>query len=85
MYFSLGIFAWLSARLVTPLVKQWSYLSLALSMLSHWNIFFFQGFRGFYKGMATPLVGVAPIFAVSFAGFNVGKQIQQNKPDDLLS
>lgn len=44
-----------------------------------------QGVRGFYKGMGAPLVGVAPIFAVSFAGFNVGKRIQQNKPDDPLT
>jgi len=44
-----------------------------------------EGFKGFYKGMATPLVGVAPIFALSFAGFNFGKSIQQTKPDDPLS
>ncbi|KAK2167838.1 hypothetical protein LSH36_23g05046 [Paralvinella palmiformis] len=44
-----------------------------------------EGFTGFYKGMAAPLVGVAPIFAVSFFGFNVGKAIQQNKPDDPLN
>ena len=45
----------------------------------------FQGPKGFYKGMAAPLAGVAPIFAVSFFGFNVGKSLQQNKPDDPLS
>jgi len=44
-----------------------------------------EGFGGFYKGMATPLVGVAPIFAVSFAGFNFGKQIQQSTPGETLS
>ncbi|ELU02093.1 hypothetical protein CAPTEDRAFT_176506, partial [Capitella teleta] len=44
-----------------------------------------EGPRGFYKGMAAPLMGVAPIFAVSFFGFNVGKSMQQSKPDDVLS
>ena len=45
----------------------------------------YEGPRGFYKGMAAPLVGVAPIFAVSFFGFNVGKSIQQKTPTDKLS
>lgn len=34
-----------------------------------------EGFKGLYKGMGAPLVGVAPIFAISFMGFGVGKQI----------
>ncbi|CAH1964491.1 unnamed protein product [Acanthoscelides obtectus] len=34
-----------------------------------------EGFRGLYKGMGAPLVGVAPIFAISFMGYGVGKQI----------
>ena len=33
-----------------------------------------EGFRGLYKGMSTPLVGVAPIFALSFFGNNFGKE-----------
>lgn len=49
------------------------------------KIFAKEGFKGFYKGMAAPLFGVAPIFAVSFAGFNFGKSIQQKKPDDILT
>lgn len=44
-----------------------------------------EGLRGFYKGMGAPLVGIAPIFAISFFGFNVGKQIQQKSPADHLS
>jgi len=32
-----------------------------------------EGFRGLYKGMGAPLVGIAPIFAISFWGFGVGK------------
>lgn len=34
-----------------------------------------EGFRGLYKGMGAPLVGVAPIFAISFMGYGVGKQL----------
>lgn len=49
------------------------------------KIFAKEGPKGFYKGMAAPLAGVTPIFAVSFAGFNVGKSIQQDKPSDPLS
>lgn len=34
-----------------------------------------DGFRGLYRGMATPLVGVTPIFAVSFWAYDMGKKI----------
>jgi len=34
-----------------------------------------EGFKGLYKGMGAPLVGVAPIFAISFFGFGVGKSL----------
>lgn len=33
-----------------------------------------EGVKGLYKGMAAPLAGVAPIFAISFYGFDVGKK-----------
>lgn len=36
-----------------------------------------EGFRGLYKGMSAPLTGVAPIFAISFFGYGVGKQLLQ--------
>ncbi|KAK2176766.1 hypothetical protein NP493_642g00023 [Ridgeia piscesae] len=49
------------------------------------KMFLKEGIRGFYKGMGAPLMGIAPIFAVSFFGFNVGKAIQQKHPDDVLS
>lgn len=49
------------------------------------KIFLKEGPRGFYKGMTGPLVGVTPIFALSFFGFNVGKSIQQSHPDDPLT
>ncbi|XP_056645143.1 congested-like trachea protein [Diorhabda sublineata] len=35
----------------------------------------YEGFKGLYKGMGAPLVGVAPIFAISFMGYGVGKKI----------
>uniref|UniRef100_A0A2M4ANP4 Putative mitochondrial carnitine/acylcarnitine carrier protein n=1 Tax=Anopheles triannulatus TaxID=58253 RepID=A0A2M4ANP4_9DIPT len=44
-----------------------------------------EGFRGLYKGMSAPMTGVAPIFAVSFFGFGMGKKIQQQTPDEELS
>ncbi|KAF9958189.1 carnitine transporter [Mortierella alpina] len=34
-----------------------------------------DGFRGLYRGMATPLVGVTPIFAVSFWAYDLGKKV----------
>lgn len=34
-----------------------------------------EGIRGFYKGMSAPISGVAPIFAISFFGFGVGKKV----------
>lgn len=36
-----------------------------------------EGVRGLYKGMAAPLAGVSPIFAISFFGYGVGKKIFQ--------
>lgn len=34
-----------------------------------------EGFRGLYRGMAAPLTGVTPIFAVAFWGYDLGKQM----------
>lgn len=42
-----------------------------------------EGFRGLYKGMAAPITGVAPIFAISFFGFGVGKKLIQGSDDSL--
>jgi len=41
-----------------------------------------EGFKGLYKGMGAPLVGVAPIFAISFWGFGVGKNTILQIRDD---
>ncbi|KAK5639034.1 hypothetical protein RI129_011526 [Pyrocoelia pectoralis] len=44
-----------------------------------------EGFKGLYKGMGAPLAGVAPIFAISFMGYGVGKQIFGPKHGKELS
>jgi solute carrier family 25 carnitine/acylcarnitine transporter 20/29 len=36
-----------------------------------------EGALGLYKGMGAPMIGIAPIFAICFWGFDVGKQIQR--------
>lgn len=36
-----------------------------------------EGFLGLYKGMAAPLVGVTPMYAICFLGFGVGKSMQK--------
>jgi hypothetical protein len=36
-----------------------------------------DGIRGLYRGMAAPLIGVTPIYAVCFWGYDVGKRISQ--------
>ncbi|KAM9343416.1 mitochondrial carnitine/acylcarnitine carrier protein [Pholidichthys leucotaenia] len=37
-----------------------------------------EGILGLYKGMGAPLAGVAPMMAISFFGFGLGKQLQQS-------
>lgn len=54
-------------------------LDVAAKTLKH------EGVTGLYKGMSAPLTGIAPIFALSFFGYSVGKRLQQNKPDDVLN
>jgi len=45
-----------------------------------------EGFFGLYKGMAAPLVGVTPMFAICFLGFGVGKKLQTpSKPNGEYS
>uniref|UniRef100_A0A3Q3WN12 Uncharacterized protein n=1 Tax=Mola mola TaxID=94237 RepID=A0A3Q3WN12_MOLML len=43
-----------------------------------------EGILGLYKGMGAPLAGVAPMMAISFFGFGLGKQLQQKDPDKPL-
>ena len=35
--------------------------------------------------MGAPLLGVAPIFALSFTGFGIGKRLQQSDPNEALN
>lgn len=45
-----------------------------------------DGPKGFYKGVISPLLGVTPMFAVSFWGYDLGKQLVlsfRNKSPDL--
>lgn len=44
-----------------------------------------EGVRGLYKGMSAPLTGVAPIFAVCFAGYALGKRLQQSDANKKLT
>lgn len=44
-----------------------------------------EGVIGLYKGMAAPLTGVAPIFAMSFFGFGLGKKLIQGNSTVPLS
>lgn len=44
-----------------------------------------EGFFGLYKGMAAPVAGVTPMFAICFFGFSIGKKMQQKHPDEVLS
>ncbi len=46
---------------------------------------FVQGFFALYKGMAAPLVGVSPLFAVYFAGCSVGRWLQQSHPGEEMT
>ncbi|BFZ08572.1 hypothetical protein BsWGS_11611 [Bradybaena similaris] len=44
-----------------------------------------EGFFGLYKGMAAPVTGVAPIFAICFLGFGIGKRLQQKDENEVLT
>lgn len=45
-----------------------------------------EGVKGLYKGMLAPLLGVAPMYAICFLGFGVGKQMQTpSKPNGEYS
>ncbi|KAH7698758.1 Protein DIF-1 [Aphelenchoides avenae] len=44
-----------------------------------------EGFFALYKGMAAPIVGVTPLFAVFFGGCAVGRWIQQKHPGQELT
>ena len=43
-----------------------------------------EGPLALYKGMALPIVGVAPVFAIEFLGYSHGKMLQGNKDLSIL-
>ncbi|GAA96952.1 hypothetical protein E5Q_03626 [Mixia osmundae IAM 14324] len=44
-----------------------------------------DGVKGFFKGMGSPLVGVTPMFAVSFWGYGMGKKLVYSFTPDRSS
>ena len=38
-----------------------------------------EGFKGFYKGMATPIIGVTPMYSITFFGYSLGKKLQTSE------
>ncbi|CAL8366848.1 unnamed protein product [Lota lota] len=44
-----------------------------------------EGVLGLYKGMGVPLASAAPMMAISFFGFGLGKQLQQGKSGNALT
>lgn len=56
-----------------------------LTLMSHHHLIPLQGLKGLYKGMAAPIIGVTPMFAVCFFGFGLGKKLQQKSADDILT
>ena len=47
-----------------------------------------NGLKGLYRGVSAPLIGVTPIFAVCFWGYDVGLQLYRNllaKPSEELT
>lgn len=44
-----------------------------------------EKFLGLYKGMATPIVGVAPMYAICFFAFSMGKKLQQKSEDHVFT
>eukprot|EP00112_Aurelia_sp_Birch-Aquarium-sp1_P015601 Seg3474.1 transcript_id=Seg3474.1/GoldUCD/mRNA.D3Y31 product="Mitochondrial carnitine/acylcarnitine carrier protein" protein_id=Seg3474.1/GoldUCD/D3Y31 len=44
-----------------------------------------EGFKGLYKGMTAPIIGITPLYAVCFWGFSIGKKLQIKDPNDVLT
>lgn len=44
-----------------------------------------ESFFGLYKGMATPIVGVTPMYAICFFSFSMGKKLQQKSEDHIFT
>lgn len=44
-----------------------------------------ESIKGLYKGMATPIIGVTPMYAICFFSFTMGKKLQQKTEDHVYS
>ncbi|KJE91797.1 solute carrier family 25 [Capsaspora owczarzaki ATCC 30864] len=44
-----------------------------------------EGFSGLYRGMLAPLLGVTPMYAICFVGYDIGQRIQRKTPTERLS
>jgi len=44
-----------------------------------------EGLFGFYKGMAAPLLGVTPMYAICFLGYRIGQDLQRTSPTQVLN
>jgi solute carrier family 25 carnitine/acylcarnitine transporter 20/29 len=55
------------------------FLDCAIKTLKNESIF------GFYRGMAAPIIGVTPMYAVGFFGYGIGQQLQRHSPDQQLN
>nr|XP_033781883.1 mitochondrial carnitine/acylcarnitine carrier protein [Geotrypetes seraphini] len=44
-----------------------------------------EGVKGLYKGMAAPILGVTPMYAICFFGFGLGVKLQQKTPNEKLT
>lgn len=44
-----------------------------------------EGFKGLYKGMAAPIIGVTPMYAICFLSFTMGKKLQQKSEDHVFT
>lgn len=42
-----------------------------------------EGFFALYKGMAAPIVGITPLYAIFFFGSSIGKRVQQRDNEPL--
>ena len=38
-----------------------------------------------YQGMAAPMAGITPVYAISFLGFGIAKKFQQTHPEEQLT
>lgn len=66
---------------ISGIINYLNFFLLSPMFLHHLS----KGVKGLYKGMAAPIIGVTPMFAVCFFGFGLGKKLQQKSPDDILT